>query len=329
MKNFNFYKITRFTNIFIVFTFCNLSLSVLAKQGDYPTKPIKLIVGFATGGPTDIIARLFAKQLSVQLNTPVVVDNKAGADSLLASQATMLAEPDGYTIYIASSAHAINPSLFKKAGFDAVKDFTSISMVGDIPNLIVVSPALPVQTLLELIQYAKLHKGELNYATSASVIYLTTEMMLKAAGISMQRIAFKGAAPAIPALVSNDVQMMISGIGPLLPMTKSGRLKPLAVTSVKRSVLAPEIPTANEAGIPGYFSSVWYALLAPAKLSKDIIEVLNAETKKVLSHKDVKESLLGLGVEPIYSSPVELQNYMSSEVDKWQKIVVETGAKGE
>ncbi len=328
MKNFNFFKITRFINLFIFFIF-NFSLSVLAKPGDYPNKPIKLIVGFATGGPTDIISRLFAKQLSVQLNTPVVVDNKAGADSLLASQAAMLAEPDGYTIYIASSAHAINPSLFKKAGFDAVKDFTSISMIGDIPNLIVVSPALPVQTLVELIQYAKLHKGELNYATSASVIYLATEMMLKAAGISMQRIAFKGAAPAIPALVNNDVQMMISGIGPLLPMTKSGRLKPLAVTSVKRSVLAPEIPTANEAGIPGYFSSVWYALLAPPKLSKDIIDFLNAETKKVLANKDVKESLLGLGVEPIYSTSVELQNYMSSEVDKWQKIVVETGAKGE
>ena len=329
MKNFNFCKITRFINLFIFFILCNFSLSVLAKLGDYPNKPIKLIVGFATGGPTDIISRLFAKQLSVQLNTPVVVDNKAGADSLLASQATMLAEPDGYTIYIASSAHAINPSLFKKAGFDAVKDFTSISMIGDIPNLIVVSPALPVQTLVELIQYAKLHKGELNYATSASVIYLATEMMLKAAGISMQRIAFKGAAPAIPALVNNDVQMMISGIGPLLPMTKSGRLKPLAVTSVKRSVLAPEIPTANEAGIPGYFSSVWYALLAPPKLSKDIIDFLNTETKKVLANKDVKESLLGLGVEPIYSTSVELQNYMSSEVDKWQKIVVETGAKGE
>ncbi len=328
MKNFNFFKITRFINLFIFFIF-NFSLSVLAKPGDYPNKPIKLIVGFATGGPTDIISRLFAKQLSVQLNTPVVVDNKAGADSLLASQAAMLAEPDGYTIYIASSAHAINPSLFKKAGFDAVKDFTSISMIGDIPNLIVVSPALPVQTLVELIQYAKLHKGELNYATSASVIYLATEMMLKAAGISMQRIAFKGAAPAIPALVNNDVQMMISGIGPLLPMTKSGRLKPLAVTSVKRSVLAPEIPTANEAGIPGYFSSVWYALLAPPKLSKDINDFLNAETKKVLANKDVKESLLGLGVEPIYSTSVELQNYMSSEVDKWQKIVVETGAKGE
>jgi tripartite-type tricarboxylate transporter receptor subunit TctC len=303
-----------------------LSTIPAAAQG-YPSKPLKLVIGFAAGGPTDIIARTFAKQLSIQLGVPVVVDNRAGADSLLASQVTMQAEPDGYTIYLASTAHAINPSLFSNAGFDAVKDFTQISMVGDIPNLIVVSPALPVQTLGEFIAYAKARKGELNYATSASVIYLATEMMTLAAGIELQRIAFKGAAPAIPALVGNEVQLMISGIGPLLPLTRAGKLKALAVTSEKRSLLAPDIPTAIEAGLPGYTSSVWYALLAPPKMPRELAERLNSETRKVLANPDVRKTLLGFGVEPMATSQAELQNFMASEVQKWRKVVVDTGAK--
>ena len=303
-----------------------LSTIPAAAQG-YPSKPLKLVIGFAAGGPTDIIARTFAKQLSIQLGVPVVVDNRAGADSLLASQVTMQAEPDGYTIYLASTAHAINPSLFSNAGFDAVKDFTQISMVGDIPNLIVVSPALPVQTLGEFIAYAKARKGELNYATSASVIYLATEMMTLAAGIELQRIAFKGAAPAIPALVGNEVQLMISGIGPLLPLTRAGKLKALAVTSEKRSLLAPDIPTAIEAGLPSYTSSVWYALLAPPKMPRELAERLNSETRKVLANPDVRKTLLGFGVEPMATSQAELQNFMASEVQKWRKVVVDTGAK--
>lgn len=297
-----------------------------AAQG-YPNKPIRVIVGFSAGGPADVMARALSQRLSTQLDTPMIVDNRAGADSLLASQGVMHAEPDGYTIYFASSAHAVNPSLYKKAGFDAVKDFTAISLVSDIPNFIVISPALPPRTLAEFISYARPRKGELNYATTASITYLATEMMIRAAGIELQRISYKGYAPATTAVMTNEVQLMVSGVSGLLSFVKSGKVRPLAITSQKRSVLAPEIPTAIEAGLPGYTSSVWYALLAPPKMSRELVERLNAETRKALADPEVRGTFLRLGIEPQVTSAAELEDFMRSEVQKWKKVVVETGAE--
>lgn len=304
-----------------------LQASAQSGAQPYPSRPIKLILGFAAGGPTDVIARTFAQRLSGQLGVPVTVDNRSGADSLLASQAVKNAEPDGYTIYMASSAHAINPSLFKNAQFDAIKDFTPISMVGDVPNLIVVNPGLPVKTLAEFVAYAKARKGQLNYGTTASVTFLATELMARSAGIELQRIPYKGASPASTALMAGDVQLMVTGIGPMLPLVKAGKLRALAITSEKRSLLAPEVPTAVEAGLPGYTSSVWYALLAPANLPRPIAERLAAETRAALSNPEVSAALTAQGVEVRSSSPDELEKYMRSEVTKWQKVVQDTGAQ--
>ena len=304
-------------------------VSAPAAAQSYPTKPIRMIVGFAAGGVTDLMARALAQRLSAQLDTAVIVDVRAGADSLLASQAVLRAEPDGYTLYFASAAHAVNPSLFKKAGFDAVKDFTSISMICDMPNVIAISIAMPPRTLAEFISYARARKGELNYATSASGTYLATEMMIRAAGIELQRVAYKGAAPATMALVANEVQLIVSGIGGLLPFIKSGKVRPLAIASQKRSILAPEIPTAIEAGLPGYATSTWYALLAPPKLPRELVARLNAETRKALALPEARTAYLNLGVEPQVSSPAELEEFMLSEVQKWKKVVIETGAQSD
>jgi tripartite-type tricarboxylate transporter receptor subunit TctC len=293
----------------------------------YPSKPIKLVLGFAAGGPTDVMGRALAKRLSTQLGQPVVVENKAGADSVIASQHVARAEADGYTLYLASAAHAINPSLYKDAQFDAVKDFTAISMVGEVPNLVVINASLPPKTLREFIDYAKARKGELNYATTASVTYLSTEMLTRAAGIDIQRIAYKGAGPATTALLAGDVQLMVSGIGPLLPHVKAGKIRALAITSGKRSALAPDIPTVIEAGVQGYTSSVWYALIAPPKMPRDIVNRLAAEMRSALEDAELRNALVANGVEPRASTPEETEEFMRSETQKWAKTVKETGAQ--
>lgn len=223
-------------------------ISAPSTASDYPAKPVSLIAGFAAGGPTDVMARAFAQQLSAELGVPIVVENRPGADSLLASQAVKNAKPDGYTIYLASSAHAINPNLFKDAKFKVRDDFTPISMIGEVPNVIAIPTSLPAKTLQEFIEYAKARDGQLNYATTASITYLQTALMLKSAGLNLQRIPYKGAAPAAVALMSGDVQLMMSGIGPMVSQVQSGKIRALAVTSAKRSALLPDLPTTTEAG---------------------------------------------------------------------------------
>jgi len=256
-----------------------------------------------------------------------VVHNRSGADSLLASQAVKGAEPDGYTLYLASSAHAINSSLFSNANYEAVNDFTPISMVADVPNVIVSSPQLPTETLAEFIAYAKARPGELNYATTASVTYLETAQMLRTAGLELERIPYKGAAPASLALMSGEVHLMVSGIGPMMPLIQSQKIRGLAVTSEQRSALLPDLPTANEAGLPGYTSSVWYVLLGPANLPERIVTRLNEETRAALAHAEVAESLSRQGVEVRATTPDELQQFLKEEEEKWGKIVTELGAQ--
>jgi tripartite-type tricarboxylate transporter receptor subunit TctC len=301
--------------------------SVPALAQRYPDKPIRLILGFPAGGATDVIGRAIAQRLSAQFGQQIVVDNRAGADSLIASQLVARAEPNGYTLYLASTAHAINPSLYKGAQYDAVKDFTAISLIGEVPNLVVVNVALPAKTLAELIAYAKTKKGQLNYATTASVTYLATELLTRAAGIEVQRVAYKGAAPAMTALLGGEVQMMVSGIGPLLPHVKSGKLRALAITSEKRSAAAPDIPTVIEAGVPGYASSVWYGLMAPAGMRRELVDLLYAESKKALADTELQNALAIHGIEIRGTSPKEFDAFLRAEVRKWDKVVKDTGAQ--
>lgn len=300
--------------------------SAVKSQG-YPNRPIRMIVGFAAGGVTEIMARALAQRLSTQLSTPVFVEVRTGADSLIASQAVMRADADGYTLYMATAAHAVNQNMFKKAGFDAVADFTSISMFCDIPNVVVINSTLPVKTLSEFISYAKSKKGELNYSTSASGTFLATEMLLRAAEINLQRVPYKGAAPAMLALLSNDVQMTVTGIGSVTPYLNDKKITVLAIASQKRSVLAPDIPTVIESGLPNYATSTWYALIGPPKMPKEIVDRLNTATHKALADNDFINILLKIGAVPQSSTPAELDTFMRSEVEKWKNIIFETKAQ--
>lgn len=298
-----------------------------AAPAGWPNKPIRLVVGFAAGGVTEIMGRALAQRLSTQLNNPVYVDLRTGADSLLASQNVMRSEPDGYTLYFASAAHAVNQHMFKKAGFDAVTDFSIISMYCDIPNVIAVNSTLPVNNLPEFIAYAKARKGQLNYSTSASGTFLATELLLRSTGIELQRVPYKGAAPGMMALLANDVQLIVTGIGTVTPYLDTNKLRVLAIASEKRSPLAPNVPTAIESGVANHTTSTWYALIGPPKMPRELITRLNAETRKALSDPEFVNSLIKLGAVPMPTSAADAEAYIRSEVEKWRKVIVATNSQ--
>ncbi|OZI73359.1 MULTISPECIES: tripartite tricarboxylate transporter substrate binding protein [Bordetella] len=313
-----------------------------AYADNYPSKPISLVVGFAAGGGSDVLTRAFAKYLNAEIGVPVVVENRPGADSLLASQAIKNAKPDGYTIYLATSTHAVNPSLFSEAKFKVRDDVTPISMIGEAPVAIAIAPMLPTRTLQEFIDYAKAHDGQLNYGTSASNTYLETAYMLRAAGLNMQRIPYKGAAPASVALMSGEIHLLLSTVGHLAPLVQSGKVRALAVTSAGRSTLMPDLPTtreagmpdfmpnlstANDAGLPNVTSSIWYALLAPPGVPADVVTRLNQSTQAVLRNPEFMSQMVTMGVELRSSSPEGLGKFLEVEEAKWQKIVDDIGAR--
>ena len=293
----------------------------------YPAKPVRVIVGFAPGGATDIIARMISPRLTAAFGQPFVVENRAGADSLIASELVARADPDGHLIYFISSGHTVNPSLYKNVSYDVNKDFSSITMVGDVPNVIVVHPTLPAATMREFVDLAKKKKGELHFASSASITFLSTALLNKMAGIDTVRLAYKGAGPAMIALVSGEAQFMMTGIGPVYPHIKSNKVRPISVSSMKRSSMLPNIPTIHESAVPGYTSSVWYAALAPARVPRPIIDRLNAEMRKAMAEPEIKAGLIAQAIDLMPSTPEELQEYVRTETEKWARVVKESGAR--
>ena len=299
----------------------------LHSQTAYPAKPIKFVVGFAPGGPTDVISRILGKRFSEVLNQPVLIDNKPGADSLIASKLVSQAESDGYTVLIASGSHTINPSLYPETKLDPIKDFSPIGLIGDSPNFLVVNPAVPVSSVEELIAYAKKNPGVLNYASSASTIYLQTELFKSMANVNMTSIPYKGAGLALTSLLANEVQVSISSIVTLIQHVKSGKVRALAVTSLKRSSLAPEIPTVNEKGLPGYAASTWYGMLTSPGVPLPVVNKLNSTLNKILEEGEIKTQLLAQGLEPMPTSTGEFNKFISEDKDKWAKVVKDSNAK--
>ena len=304
-----------------------LSLSNAFAQ-TYPTKPIRLVVGFVAGGPTDAIARVFALRLGNVLGQQVLVENKGGADGVIAADMVAKATPDGYTLFFVSAGHAINASFYPKLPYRTVEDFAPITLVGESPNMIAVTPSLPVNTLKEFITLAKSKPGALNYGATSSPTLLATELFGALAGIQLTRIPFKGAAPAMAAVMSGDVQLVISGIGTTLPQVKGGKLKGLAVTGAKRSPLALEIPTVVESGI-NFVATTWYGLLAPAGTPPAIIGRLNTASRTLLEDPEVKAQTAPQGVVLTPSTPDEFGTFLRSEVALWGKVVKDTGVKAE
>lgn len=296
-------------------------------QNAYPSKPLHFVVGFAPGGPTDVISRILAKRFSEVLGQSVIVDNKPGADSLIATKWVSQSEPDGVNILIASGSHSINPSLYPESKLDPVKDFSAIGLIGDSANFLVVNPQVPVYSVEELIAYAKKNPGKLNYASSASTIYLQTELFKSMANVDMTPIPYKGAGVALTALLANEVQVGISSIVTLMQHVKSGKMRALAVTSAKRSVLAPDVPSVNEKSLPGYIASTWYGMLTAPVTPTPIIKTLNATLNQTLQEPEVKLQLLGQGLEPMITSPEEFNRFIAEDKEKWAKVVRESHPK--
>ena len=292
----------------------------------YPAKPLRAVVGFAAGGSTDVIARIVAQRLSTHLGQQIVIENRGGADGVLAAENVARSAPDGYTLLITPSGHAINPSLYKLS-FDTARDFAPVGLIADAANFVTVHPSLPVNTLKEFIDYAKARPEQIRYASSASAIHLATELLNMMAGIKTVRVPYKGSGPGVPALLSGEVQLFVTSIVTMLPHVKAGKAKALAVTSERRSALTPDIPTVSEAGVPGYVASTWYGMLTRAGTPPQIVNRLNADLRKVLDEPEVRAQLLKQGAEPVPNSPQEFSRYIAAEMQKWAKVVKETGAK--
>ncbi|ART49566.1 tripartite tricarboxylate transporter substrate binding protein [Acidovorax carolinensis] len=293
----------------------------------WPERPIQVVVGFAAGGPADLVARTMSTALGSALGTTVLVENKPGADGSIAAAVVARAKPDGYTLLLAPSTHAINASLYKKLSFDSVRDFAPVTLIGESPNIVAVNTALPVRTISELISYAKTANPPLNYGSSSSITQFATELFNLNAGTRMVRIPYKGAGQALPALLSGEVPVMVSSMMTLLPHVKAGRIRALAVTSKSRVPTAPEIPTVAESGLPTYAASTWYGLLAPASTPKPVVDRLDQAMRKVLADGNIVAKLeaQGLVLDQQVREPSAFQTYLQAEINKWRPVVEATG----
>jgi tripartite-type tricarboxylate transporter receptor subunit TctC len=289
----------------------------------YPDKPVRMVVPFPPGGGTDVVARAIALKLTEQWGQSVVVDNRPGAASMVGTEMLARAVPDGYTLGFVSMSHTINPSIYKKLPFDPIADFAPVVLAATAPNVLVVNPAVGAKSVAELVQIAKARPGKLNFPSSGNggVSHLSMEMLRYAAGIDIVHVPYRGAGPALTALLANETQLMMATTPVALPQMKAGRLVALATTGLKRSSLAPEIPTVAESGYPGFEADTWYGMLAPAKVSPALVNQANAAVTKMLTQADFKERLAHEGAQPAGGTPAQFAAYIKSEMEKWAKIV--------
>lgn len=296
-------------------------VSATALAQNFPSKPVHLTTGFPPGGIADVVTRAVAQQMSGPLGQAVVVENKPGADGRIALQQIINAAPDGYTLTLADAGLAVNMAMFKQPGYDPFKDFTPIMFVGEAANFIAVTPSLPVSNLMEFIAYTKARPGQLNYAATASSTMLGAELFKARAGLDVVSVRYKGQAAGLPAVMSNEAQMMVSSVGPLLPHVKDGRLKALAVTSATRSPLAPDVPTAVEAGLPGMVYTNWYAILGPRNMPKPIVDRLQADLRKALGDPAFVSRMAGMGITINPTGGDEFNTLLAAEIAKMRDIV--------
>jgi tripartite-type tricarboxylate transporter receptor subunit TctC len=304
--------------------------SLAHAQAAYPSKPIRIVVPFPAGGTTDILARAVAQKLTESMGQPVVVDNRAGAGGNIGADLVAKSPADGYTLLMGTvGTHAINASLYAKMPYDHVRDFAPIILVAGVPNVLVINPALPVNSVQELIAYGKANPGKLNFASSGNgtSIHLAGELFKTMTGVQMAHVPYKGSAPALVDLAGGQVELMFDNLPSSLAMIKGGKLKALAVTSAQRSAALPDVPTVAESGLAGFEASSWFGLLAPAGTPKDIIAKLNGEVAKWLATPEAREKLAAQGAIPAGRSPDDFMRHIAAETVKWQKVVKESGAK--
>lgn len=292
-------------------------------QSDFSKQPIQLVVGFSAGGPADNVARVIAKPLGEQLNTTVVVQNKPGADGVIGASSVAREKPGGHTLLLAPTTHTINASYYKSLPYDTEKDFTPIAMLGSSPNVIAVHPSLPVKTLPEFIEYTKNSKNMPFYGSTSSVTELATEMLNQQSNMKMSKVPYKGAGQAIPALLSNEVQVMVSSLTTLLPHIQQGNVRALAVTSKNRLDIEPDLPTVAESGLPDYSASTWYGVFAPAGTPPEVVQRINLALEAVLRDQEVASKLRaqGMQIEDKLTSPDQFRDFINRDIRQWSNIM--------
>jgi len=296
----------------------------------YPTKPIRLVVPFPPGGSLDVVARAIGQKLSEAWGQPVVIDNRPGAGGNIGADLVAKSPPDGYTILEgALSTHAVNVSLYSRMPYDPVRDFAPITLVAVTPNVLVVNPSLPVNSVKELIAYAKANPGKLSFGSGSngSAGHLAGELFKIEAGVDMTHVPYKGGAPAMQDLLAGQTQLMFDNLANSMQQVRAGKLKALAVTTAQRSTLVPELPTLSEAGLPGFDISTWWGFMAPAGTSKEIIAKWNAEVTRILETPEMKAFFAQQGAEARPTSPEAFGEMIRSEIAKYAKIVKASGAK--
>jgi len=305
-------------------------LAALAHAQAWPSKPIKWVVPFAPGGTTDILARTVGEKLALALGQPVVIENKPGAGGGVGAEYTAKSAPDGYTIMGGTiSTHAINASLYKSLPYDPVKDFVAITLIARVPNMLVINPDVPAKDVKELIALLKGNPNKYSFASSGNGTsqHLSGELFKSMSGTDMQHIPYKGSPPALQDVMGGQVTMTFDNITTAWPLAKAGKLRALAVTTAKRSSIAPDVPTLAESGLPGFEVGSWQGVFAPAGTPPEIVKRLNTEIVKILSLPEVREKLGGLGAEIVANSPEEFSALVKSEVVKWADVVKKSGAK--
>jgi tripartite-type tricarboxylate transporter receptor subunit TctC len=297
----------------------------------YPTKPIRFIVGFPPGGATDVVARAISQNMADALGQPVVVDNRAGAASNIAAEIAATSPKDGHTLFLGTVSLSVNRSLYKKLPYDALRDLAAVSQVTDTPFMFVTHPSLPVKNVKEFITLAKVRPGQLSYgsAGSGSGGHLFTAMFASMAGVNLLHVPYRGAAFATTSVLSGETIFMFDNVVTTRPLARAGRLRALAVTTIKRAPAATDIPTIAESGVPGYDANAWFGVFVPAGTPPAVVNRLHAEISRIVKIPKIRDRFLALGAEPAGTTPAQFAAFFRNEVAKWAKVVKESGAQVE
>jgi len=311
--------------------FILLFSSVALAQEPYPGRPLRFILPFPPGGGTDILGRLIAERLAANLGQPVVTENRGGAGGNVGAEAAARSAPDGYTIVLVAPSLAISPSLYSKLNYDPVKDFAPVSLVAQVPNVMITHPSVPAQTLAEFVSLAKSKPGGMNFGSGGSGTsnHLAGELFNLAAGVKLVHIPYKGVNLAMNGVLAGEVQLAFIGIPVPAPHIKAGRLRALAVLARERSAALPEVPTAEEAGLPNFDVTTWYGILVPSGTPRPIVMRLNSELVKIMHSPEMKQRLGGMATETMTSTPEEFAAYIRQEIAKWGDVVRKAGLKAD
>jgi len=322
--------VTRIARMLALSLFCIAASAPVARAADYPTRPVRWVVPYAPAGTTDVLARLMAQWLSEKMGQSFFIENKPGAGNNMGTETVVNAPPDGYTMLLVNPANGINATLYKSLNFNFIRDIAPVAGIVRTPNVMVVTPLLPVKTVAEFIAYCKANPGKLNMASSGSgtSVHLSGELFKSMTGCEMVHVPYKGAGPALIDLMSGHVQVLFDNLPSSVAHIKAGKIRALAVTSQEREPSMPQLPTVGET-VPGYEATAWFGIGMPKGTPRDIIDKVNAEVNRALADPKFRERLAELGGKPITGTPEDFGKIIASETAKWEKVVVSSGAKVE